>query len=213
MAPVNRKLRAQETRARIAAAAGTLFAERGYQGTPMSAVAQEAGVAVQTVYFAFRTKAELLVAAFDQAVLGSLDAPRPDQQEWSQRVLIEPDCRRAIQLLVDGAMDILVRAGPLLPVMVTSPDEEVREAFRHREQGRYEGWRQVIQSLARNGGLRPGLDEAKATDILFVMLSPSMHSMLCVTQGWTREEFRRWMIGALQDQLLGPAPTGPSVNW
>jgi AcrR family transcriptional regulator len=73
MSEVNRKLRARQTRARIAASAARLFAERGYLGTPMDAIAAEAGVAVQTVYFAFRTKPELLIAAYDQAVLGNLD--------------------------------------------------------------------------------------------------------------------------------------------
>ena len=49
------------------------------------------GVAVQTVYFAFRTKAELLIAAYDQAVLGSLDAPHPDQQDPHLRVLAQAE--------------------------------------------------------------------------------------------------------------------------
>jgi hypothetical protein len=40
--------------------------------------------------------------------------------------------------MVDGVKGILTRSGPLHPVMVTSPDEGIRHAFRHREKGRYE---------------------------------------------------------------------------
>ena len=43
----------------------------------MDAIAAEAGVAVQTVYFAFRTKPELLIAAYDQAVLAAWTPPPP----------------------------------------------------------------------------------------------------------------------------------------
>jgi AcrR family transcriptional regulator len=40
----------------------------------MDAVAADAGVAVQTVYFAFRAKGDLLQAVYEHAVLGSTTA-------------------------------------------------------------------------------------------------------------------------------------------
>jgi len=208
MTDVNRKRRARQTRARIAAAAARLFAARGYQGTPMDAIAAEAGVAVQTVYFAFRTKAELLIAAYDQAVLGSLDAPTPDQQDWHLRVLAEAahDPTQALRHLVDGVLDILGRSGPLEPVMLTSPDDEVRRAFQDRHQRRYQAHRQVIQTLARHGGIHPGLDEHKATDLLYAVLSPELYTILCTSRGWAPEDFKHWVLATLQTQLLHPQP-------
>ena len=41
-------------------AAIEVFTESGYVGARMSDIADRAGVAVQTVYFTFHTKAELL---------------------------------------------------------------------------------------------------------------------------------------------------------
>ena len=206
MTGVKRKQRARETRARVAAAAARLFAARGYQGPPMDAVAAEAGVAVQTVYFAFRTKPELLIAAYDQAVLGSLDAPTPDRQDWHQRVLADAEHNptEALRQFVDGVMGILGRSAPLVPVMVTSPDEEVRRAFEYRQQGRYEGYRQVVQALARAGNIHPELDEGKATDLLYGVLSPELHGILCASRGWTPEDFAQWALTTLQTQLLRP---------
>ena len=203
---VNRKVRARQTRERIAAAAARLFAARGYQGTPMDAIAAEAGVAVQTVYFAFRTKPELLIAAYDQAVKGTLDAPTPDQQDWHRRALdeAEQDATEALRQFVDGVIDILGRSAPLVPVMVTSPDDEVRRAFQYRQLGRYEAYQQFIQTLARHRRLHPGLDEHKATDLLYAVLSPELHGLLCGFRGWTYEDFKEWALTTLRAQLLCP---------
>lgn len=201
MPPVNRKERALQTRERIASAAGRLFAERGYDGVAMDAIAAEAGVAVQTVYFAFRTKPELLVAVYDQAVLGSLTAPPPHRQEWFRAVLDEPDAHRTLRLLVDGILTILERTGPLMPVMMSAPDAGVRAAFGERENLRHAGWGDVVISLGR-GRLKRGLTAAAATDLLFALLSPTMHHVLCTTRGWSTPQFRTWVLGALEDQLL-----------
>ena len=206
MAVVNRKLRAQETRERIARSAAKLFAERGYQGTPMDAIAADAGVAVQTVYFAYRTKPELLVAAFDQAVKGAMDAPPPQAQEWHKRALGEAakNPTKAIGYYVDGAMDILGRVAPLQPVMVSSPDDEVRAAFKQREQWRHEGYRMIIEELDRHGRLRSELDVDRATDLLFAILSPELHGLLCGVRGWSADAFREWSRTTLERQLLVP---------
>ncbi len=202
MAGVNRKVRARETRARIAATAARLFAERCYPGTPMDAIAGEAGVAVQTVYFAFRTKPELLIAAYDQAVLGSLDAPPPDRQEWFRDVLAEQDATKALQRFVEGVMGILLRTGPLHPVMVSSPDDEVRRAFDDRQTARYESYRQVVRALIQRGCIKSGLDEDEATDLLFALLSPELHSLLCGARGWSLDHFKTWVLATLDGQLL-----------
>src|SRR5450755_1637491 len=62
-------------------AAYRLFMRDGYDATTMQAVAEEAGVAVQTVYFTFRTKAGLLREVDTRAIPGG------DQGlDWSQRI-------------------------------------------------------------------------------------------------------------------------------
>jgi AcrR family transcriptional regulator len=207
MAHVNRQLQARQTSTRIAATAARLFAERGYQGTPMDAIAAEAGVAVQTVYFSFRTKPELLIASYDQAVLGSLDAPHPGQQDWFLRALAEKDATQTLRQFVDGVLGIMIRSGPLHPVMMSAPDEEVRRAFRDRQNGRYEDYRRVVQVLMLNGSVKPELDERRATDLLYAVLSPQLHGILCVERGWGSEQVSAWAVAVLEAQLLqSPAP-------
>ena len=52
----NRARQALETRRRIVAAAAQRFVREGYSATSISAIAKEAGVAVNTVYATLRSK-------------------------------------------------------------------------------------------------------------------------------------------------------------
>ena len=72
-------LRTEQTalsRRRILDAAARLFLERGYLGTTLAAVADTAGVSVQTVYNVVGSKAVLLKAVYDVTLVGD-DAPAP----------------------------------------------------------------------------------------------------------------------------------------
>ncbi len=68
-------------RARIAAAARTLFQENGFEGTTIRAIAGRAGVGVGTVPLHFTSKADLLVGLFVddlEAVVARQTASLPD---------------------------------------------------------------------------------------------------------------------------------------
>ena len=62
--------KARANRHRMRAAALALFTERGYAATSMQAIADAAGMAVQTLYFTFGTKRALLSEILDIAVAG-----------------------------------------------------------------------------------------------------------------------------------------------
>ena len=85
--PRNRRDRAKATRRRIAEAALHRFSEQGYAATTMDAIARDAGVAVQTVYFTFHTKAEVLIASLELAG-GEPDSPAVVMERaWVGRVM------------------------------------------------------------------------------------------------------------------------------
>jgi len=54
-------VRGRRSRARIRAAAGALFRERGFDGTPLRAIAARAGMGASSIYRHVRSKEELLV--------------------------------------------------------------------------------------------------------------------------------------------------------
>ena len=65
-----RKDQARDTRRRIIDAARRLFIERGYAGATIEAIAQEAGVAAETIYAIFKNKRGILSALVDVSVVG-----------------------------------------------------------------------------------------------------------------------------------------------
>ena len=92
-----------------------LLCERGYRGTTMEAIAGRAGVAIQTVYFVFHTKDQLLQAVHSWTVLGEENQP-PRRQGWHIAALQEADAARALGKLVAGIATIDARMAPLIPV-------------------------------------------------------------------------------------------------
>ena len=66
----HRQDQARQTRLAVLAAARTLFVASGYGPTTLAASAQEAGVAVQTVYKIFGNKKTLLSELVDLTIAG-----------------------------------------------------------------------------------------------------------------------------------------------
>ena len=60
-----REQMAQQTRGDILRAARRLFAERGYAATSINDIAEEAGVAIQTIYARLGSKRGMLLALID----------------------------------------------------------------------------------------------------------------------------------------------------
>src|SRR3954451_1247398 len=81
---------AQRTRAAVLDAAARCFLDQGYAATTMKDVAAAAGVSVQTV-FGQGSKASLLLACVDRAVVGDDQNVPLAQREMVTRLLGAPD--------------------------------------------------------------------------------------------------------------------------
>jgi AcrR family transcriptional regulator len=181
-------------------AAHRIFSERGYAKTTMDAVAAEAGVAVQTLYFTFHTKAELLQAAFEYAVLGPEGTP-PHLAEWWDAAEREPDVAKAVAQIVDGTVEVFERAAPL--VWAVHGDEDARATYEFNEQLRREGYERIVAFLARKHPLRRGLTRPKARDLMLTLLGPHVFVLLTRELGWSVREFAAWAKAALLRELFG----------
>jgi AcrR family transcriptional regulator len=183
-----RQAQAAQTRQDIVAAALDLFVERGYAATTMAAIAQAAGVVVETIYRAFGSKAALLK---------------------------EPDPRRVLELHAATQPGIHARAGPPLRVLMeaAAAHPELAEVWDQVEAQRLDGMRRLAQSLSDRGALRPGLSVEEAGDILWTVNSLAVYDLLVRQRGWAPERYRDWVAATnaralLADPLPGPEP-GP----
>ena len=183
-APAGRRDRARATRLRMIHAAQKVFTSHGYAGARMIDVAAEAGVAVQTVYFTFHTKAELLQACYELAVLGEDDPRPPSAQPWYSAILAATDRHAAIRHFAEGNSAIAAR---------------VRA---HNEQLRRDGYTQIVGHLASRFGLPAGLDPADAVDILLTLGGPATYRCLVADYGWPHDRFIDWLAATLSQQLL-----------
>jgi AcrR family transcriptional regulator len=116
--PATRKARAAATRQRIIESAHRLFLEQGYAATTMPAVAAASGVAVQTVYFIFRTKGDLLHAVFERVVLGPAGVP-PHLMPWWPAADDGHKIEESVRRFTGGTAELLTRAAPQLFVQYT----------------------------------------------------------------------------------------------
>lgn len=205
---IKRAEQAAQTRRDILATAGALFRERGYAGVSMPGIAREAGVAVETIYRAFGSKAGLFSAVIDAAVAGGAARSEvPVTERPAIRAIIEePDPRRQIELYAATQPGIHRRAGPLLRALAAAgaTDPELGKLWERIETGRLHGQAGFVSMLAERGVLRPGLSVEEGRDGLWTLTSLAVWDLLVTARGWSAARYERWLADRLADLLLLP---------
>jgi AcrR family transcriptional regulator len=90
---VNKPAEDLSTRDRIGVVALALFAESGYQGTPVREIAEAIGVTTPALYYHFDTKEDVLAACVDP-YLGAVDALL---DEWGDRTVPDSELSRFVE--------------------------------------------------------------------------------------------------------------------
>jgi AcrR family transcriptional regulator len=216
-APLSRQERTLATRRRMLRAAYELICEAGYEATTMAAIAERAGVAVQTLFFTFHAKPVLLGEVLHASVVGfDLWTPQlnsavhqdhrstvREKMPWFRPFEEEQDPRKAIALYVEGTAPILTRIGPFLSNLGSQRATELEATLRESERLREEASTMIVSALRAKGrGLRPSLSLAQAVDIFFVLTRPEPYFTLTAQRGWSEAKARRWLTELLASQLL-----------
>lgn len=204
--PPSRRRKAEATRRKILRAAQEEFLATGFHGATMAAIATRAGVAVQTVYFVFHTKAELISAVIDAAVMGDDEPVSPQETGWWAEMEAAPSADEALRIFVRGAAPLFERASAISEILraaaLTDPD--VRRTHERHARLQRDGFRQVVASLAQKGALRSELDSDTATDVLLTVFGDAVWHLLRSEHGWSEERVTAWMCDALPRLLLDP---------
>src|SRR5215211_3659391 len=169
-----RRQQAAATRQGILEAAERLFAARGYPATTMEQVADEAGVALKTVYVAFATKSGLLRALWDLRLKGDQEETGVAERSWYREVVEEPDPQRQLRLNARNSRAVKARiAGVLKVIRDAAPVDPDIEALWERIQTEFHAnQRVIVERLAEGKALKRGLDIGRATDILWTLNHP-----------------------------------------
>jgi AcrR family transcriptional regulator len=199
-----RREQARETRRRLLDAAYRLFAERGYAATSIPAIAQEAGVAVPTVYWAFGSKRALLMELVSSRTVGDEEQIPLAERSWWREMIDEPDPVRQLELLATITRQAHERAVGAFEIVrgAAASDPEIAALYREGGRRRYQDNQAVAHSLAARGALRPEVTEQLAADVLWAMSAPEWYRMLVVERGWSAEQFEMWYTSSLSSFLL-----------
>jgi AcrR family transcriptional regulator len=152
-------------------AARELFLHVGFPATTLSAIADRAGVSVQTVYFHFGKKRAVLKEVVDQTVAGDDDDRPLNQREWIQRIVEEPDPVTKIALFAAGISQIVQRTAPIDQMLrsaaAVDPDAAAQRVKSTHQ--RLVGMREFADNLHDGGRLRPDLTPALAAERVHVL--------------------------------------------
>src|SRR6266545_2998687 len=210
-----RQQQAAATRQGILEAAQRLFEQRGYPATTMEQVAAEAGVALKTVYVAFATKSGLLRALWDLRLKGDQAEAAVAGRPWYREVVDEPDPERQLRRNARNARVVKQRIAGVLKVLRSAApvDRDAEALWRLIQSDFYDNQRVIVASLHAKRALRPGLDVARATDVLWTLNHPDVWLLLVGERGWTPEQWERWFADTACAQLLRrPPPDGDAAD-
>lgn len=196
-----RSLRVTANRKRMITAAIELFATLGYRATTMDAVAAASQMSVQSVYFNFHNKANLLQAAFDLAA--SESGMPPPVTAWYRAAAREPNADTALQKFVEGNCRILRTTGPLTLAASAGHDSSTSAIYERNEELRRGVLADMTDQLAMKRPLRDRLSIDRAADVVFGLISPQLYGLLTTTRGWTHDDFVAWLIEAIGRELWG----------
>ena len=200
----SRRKSAEGTRQSIIDAARGLFLDKGYAATTMPAIAQAAGIALDTVYATVGKKATLFRLLIEMAISGSDRAVPAEERDYVRAIREEADAARKLHLYAGAVSRIQSRLAPLFRVLQGAAplEPELDALWQGIAQRRARNMQLLARELAATGRLRPDLSVGKAADIIWSMNSSEFYLLLVEQRGWSAAAFERWLADAWVRLLL-----------
>ncbi|HWA64191.1 MAG TPA: TetR/AcrR family transcriptional regulator, partial [Caulobacteraceae bacterium] len=165
----------------------------------MAAIAKAAGLSRQTLYLTFADRADLYISL----------ARRVDELRGvpAERAKVEqaPDGVTAIRLMIDmyARLNPAHRAIAHAFDVLRHQDPDAERAWQDRLDSRRELCATIVDRLAAEGRLRPGVDRETATDIASNLTSFRAWDELVVQCGWSSDRYRTQITSLLLLALVG----------
>jgi AcrR family transcriptional regulator len=208
-APLRRRAsriaRVQATRAQLLNVATDLFVRQGYLATTVGDIASAAGVAVQTLYLRFGSKARLLKECFDVAVAGDDDPVALAGRSWVERLEQEPSLHQSLRILISNSRAILERAAPLYTsIEQAAADPDIAELLVKLKRQKLEMVEIFASMLTAKTGYNNQVRPQDATDLLYAIGSEELYRLLCIERGWTGDQWEKFALSSTNYLLSSP---------
>jgi AcrR family transcriptional regulator len=166
----------RNSRADVIAAAGRLFAERGYHGTSMRDLGRELGMLGSSLYAHVDSKQDLLVEVVEQGARLFQDSARV-------ALAVEGSAVDRLRALVSGHVDVVLANHDVVRTFLNEArmlDESHRSRVIAARDGYEQAFRDVVANGVGEGSFRPDVD-AKMSSIYIL-------SVLNALERWYRPD-------------------------
>lgn len=192
-----RRAAAEQRRLHVAQVAAGLFAARGWGGTTMALVADEAGVSVELVTKTFGGKAGLFMDAFVAAGFGSRGGL---QEAYAALRLAEvPGPEARLDRFVDFVCGLVVPMGPLLSVLANGAEQDpaLGDLARVAQLSHLLVCEDVVRLVAT------GVPAPDAVDEFYVLTRAETWLTFAQHRDWTPERYAAWLRRSLRSAVDG----------
>lgn len=188
-----RQAQAQETRSAIVRAASELFIEQGYGRTTMADIANAAGVAVETIYAAFRNKPALLHKVWDITIGGDDHDIVFHERPEVMAIRNEPDLATRLVLHAQLATETARRIAPfqLMVQSAAAADPAAGAMLEEIGRQRLAGMTVMAAEAAKTGQL--AVSEEECRDVIWSMTDGMLWHRLVNERGWSNARFADWL--------------------
>jgi AcrR family transcriptional regulator len=184
-----------------------MFAERGFAGTTISVIAQRAGVAPQTIYATFGSKAAILTA-----LLSGLEEAA-DVATWRERLDDASDPRRLLSLFAQWTASMLDTSRELIAAAQTAANSpDLAELAAQGDRQRRAALGSLVNRIADGGSLRTDLSRTRATDRAWILTAAGPYLAVTGDCGWSLSTYTEWLAETLRQQLLESPDRDPQMS-
>jgi AcrR family transcriptional regulator len=189
----------------VIAAAQRLFVARGYTDTTMGDIARTAGVALQSVYKAGSSKAELLQLVVDVVVAGDDEDVMMSDRPSFAAIAEDADPERQVRGMAALIASIQERSAPVQSVFrqAAAVDDTIAASLDRELRRRHESFAVLIGMISEHR-LRQSREES--TDTVWAIGSSEVYQLLRIRRGWDADHYREWLSRTLVEQLLSTSP-------
>ncbi len=199
-----RQEQAGQTRAAVLAAAATLFVDPGYAATPLTAIAAEAGVSIQTVYKVFGSKKALLSSWVDVTLAGDDEPVALAQRQFVADIGALGDPRAKLARYARHLAETHARTAQVLLALAgaATADPGAAAIWRKNLEERRHGMTMFAADLAATGRLRPDLTTDMVVDVLWLAMDVRNYDWLVRERRWQAGRFERWYVDTVAAAIL-----------
>jgi AcrR family transcriptional regulator len=208
----SRKSGALKTRRAILVAARDVFLEAGYAAATMAAVAEGAGVALDTIYATVGRKAELFRLLVETAISGKDEPVSALERDYVHAIQATQTAAGKLRVYARAVRAIQGRLAPFFLILREAEGSDVglTALWREISERRARNMRLFATELQATGEMRAGLDANAIADIIWSMNSSEYYDLLVRQRNWSAQRFERWLVEAWCRTLLRGSPCDAS---